>query len=156
LPISGEGAAIRGGRFNRVGQKALYLSLEIGTAIAECSQGFASRIPPMTICEYDLDCDPVADLSDEATKTKLEVLWHELECPWLADVSAGRDPASWRLVDRLMAQRYIGIIVPSFAPGTDGSQRNLVLWNWGEELPAMVRVFDPGKRLPHDRTSWSA
>jgi len=38
LPLSGMGAARRGGRFNRPGQEALYLSLDEATALAEYRQ----------------------------------------------------------------------------------------------------------------------
>jgi hypothetical protein len=35
------------------------------TAIRECSQGFTRRAQPLLMCEYDIDCDEVADLGDD-------------------------------------------------------------------------------------------
>ena len=37
-------------------------------AIREASQGFAYRIPPLTIAEYDVDCAGVLDLRGEAVR----------------------------------------------------------------------------------------
>ena len=55
-PTSGEGARLTGGRFNRKGDAALYLSLDPMTAVMEITQGFTNRLPPITLCEYDVDC----------------------------------------------------------------------------------------------------
>ena len=61
-PLSGAGAAIGGGRFNRPGVEALYLSKTPHTALEEYRQG-ASITPPGTLAAYKLWLDPVADLS---------------------------------------------------------------------------------------------
>ena len=65
-PISGRGAAIGGGRFNLRGVEALYFALSPITALAECTQGFAARMLPLTLCEYDVDCTDIADLASDA------------------------------------------------------------------------------------------
>lgn len=153
-PLSGEGAAISGGRFNRKGDPALYTSLEIATAVAECSQGLAHRIPPILICQYDVDCKPIADLTTDGSRAGHGVALAELECAWLTEMLAGREPDSWRVVDRLKASGHAGILVPSFAPGASAAQINLVLWAWGADLPTRVAVFDPDSRLPRDQSSW--
>jgi RES domain-containing protein len=62
-PLSGQGAAIHGGRFNPKGMPALYLSLSIDTAVTEAAQGFAGKLEPLTICLYEVDCDGIIDLS---------------------------------------------------------------------------------------------
>jgi hypothetical protein len=49
-PLSGKGAARRGGRFNRPGQEALYLSLHKVTALAEYKQD-NPWLPPGMILE---------------------------------------------------------------------------------------------------------
>lgn len=72
-PISGEGARIYGGRFNRTGTPALYLSLDLSTAICEASQGFAGRFPPLTIVNYDVDAGPVIDLTVRHVLEALDV-----------------------------------------------------------------------------------
>jgi RES domain-containing protein len=59
---SGAGAAIDGGRFNRPGVEALYLSRSAQTALEEYRQG-ASIIPPTTLAAYKITLAEVADLS---------------------------------------------------------------------------------------------
>ncbi len=153
-PISGAGAAIRGARFNPRGVPALYLGLGIMTAIKEANQGFAHRIDPCVLCSYDIDCDDIADLSTPEGRSAAGVMLDDLACAWALALAEGRRPASWDIHDRLAARGIAGIVVPSFAPGADDSDRNLVLWNWGPELPHRVTVFDPSGRLPKDQLSW--
>lgn len=62
LPTSGAGAAIDGGRFNRPGVEALYLSRSAQTALEEYRQG-ASIIPSATLAAYKITLAEVADLS---------------------------------------------------------------------------------------------
>lgn len=151
-PLSGDGAAIRGGRFNRPGEPALYLSLDVMTAVAEVSQGFAARLPPLTMCEYDVDAE-VADLRDEAARAAAGVARTELECGWLGLMLAGKTPPSWGVAARFRADGACGLLVPSFVPGAGAGNVNLVLWRWGD-APCAVTVWDPGARLPRDRRSW--
>ena len=154
-PLSGEGAAITGGRFNRRGVVTLYLSLDVMTAIGECTQGFSQRLRPLLMCEYDVDCADIADLRDEDGRAALGVAWDELDSSWMTEMRAGRDPASWRVVDRLRQAGHGGLLVPSFAPGATARNINLVLWRWGPEAPQQVRVYDPSGRLPKNRLSWT-
>lgn len=153
-PLSGDGAAIRGGRFNRKGEPALYLSLDAMTCFGEITQGFTSRLHPLTMCEYEVDCDPIADLRDETIRASNGVAWSDLECAWLDFQLRGKEPPSWAVVDRLRAGGHVGILVPSFAPGATAANANLVLWKWGPDLPHRVDVFDPSGRLPRNQLSW--
>ena len=43
-PLCGDGVAIRGARFNPKGMPALYLALDIMTAVKEANQGLAYKI----------------------------------------------------------------------------------------------------------------
>ena len=153
-PVSGEGAAIRGARFNPKGISALYLALSIMTAVKEANQGFAHRIDPCVLCSYDVDCEDIADLCTEAGRAAFSVSPEEMGCAWAMALAEGKRPASWAIHDRLVASGIAGIIVPSFAPGAGEEDRNLVLWKWGPDLPHRVNVFDPSGRLPKDQLSW--
>ena len=62
-PESGDGAALHGGRFNRIGSRALYTSRRFETAWLEAQQGFAFKAQPLTLCAYEVDCEDLADLS---------------------------------------------------------------------------------------------
>ncbi|PJN94444.1 hypothetical protein CNY89_14475, partial [Amaricoccus sp. HAR-UPW-R2A-40] len=64
-PLSGEGAAAQGGRFNPKGVAALYLSLAVETVFKEVSAGFGHRFDPLTICAYDVECEALVDLTTE-------------------------------------------------------------------------------------------
>jgi len=125
------------------------------TSIGECTQGFSQRLRPLTMCEYDIDCDGIADLRDDAGRALHGVTWGELDCSWLSDLRAGRDALSWLVAGRLREAGYSGILVPSFVPGATADNNNLVLWRWGPDLPHRVMVHDPSGRLPKNRLSWS-
>jgi RES domain-containing protein len=77
-----------------------------------------------------------------------------MACPWAFSLAEGERPASWSIHDRLAARGVAGIVVPSFAPGAEAGDRNLVLWRWGPDLPHRVEVDDPSGRLPKDQLSW--
>lgn len=67
-PLSGMGPAKRGGRFNRPGQEALYLSREPQTALAEFQQDNPWLLPG-TICSYFVTALRVADLSGKCSRS---------------------------------------------------------------------------------------
>ncbi len=153
-PLSGEGAAIHGGRFNPKGVPALYLSLDLVTAVREASQGFAARLDPCVLCSYEVDCDDIVDLGDKAARDAAGVSFEELACAW-ALLKLERKPVpSQRLAARLIGDGKAGIIVPSFAVGAAADSHNLVLWKWGPDLPHQVMVHDPSGRLPKSQRSW--
>jgi RES domain-containing protein len=153
-PLSGDGAAVHGGRFNPKGTPALYLALTAETAIKEASRAFAFKINPYLLCCYDVDCADVAELRTEAGRTEHGVAPADLSCAWEVDVLEGKDPASWRLARRLVARGMAGILVPSFTPGATAQDQNLVLWEWSGGPPHQVTVFDPSGRLPRNQLSW--
>ena len=153
-PLSGEGAALTDCRFNRKGEATLYLSLDIMTAVGECTQGFSHRLLPLTMCEYDIDCAEVADLRDAAGRDRHGTTWDELACGWLMVQSERRQAPSWLVAERLRSEGYCGLLIPSFVPGATDANHNLVLWRWGPDLPHQVIVYNPGGRLPRNQLSW--
>lgn len=146
-PTSGKGASITGGRFNRLGQEALYLSLSPITALAECTQGFAHRMLPLTLCEYDVDCADIIDLTDPAMREAEGVAFADMACGWLTYQRAGKIAPSQMLAKTLIKKGYVGAVVPSFVPGIKEDSANLVLWRWGDRALNSVTVYDPGGRL---------
>lgn len=152
-PTSGDGAAIRGARFNPKGVPALYLSTSIEGAIIEASQGFGHKIHPLTICSYDIDCEDVADLTDEDARAGHGISLDTMASAWATALSDNKRPGSWTVYDTL-ASTCAGILVPSFAHRAGSSISNLVLWNWSGELPHKVDVIDPTGRLPKNQKSW--
>ncbi len=153
-PLSGAGAALKGRRFNWAGLETLYLSLSLETAFREVSAGFAHRLSPYVLCSYDVDCEDVADLRDDAGRAALGVTLDAIACAWGDALMAGREPASWDVVRRLIAAGHAGALVPSFAHRATADDRNLVLWRWGPAPPHKVKVYDPSGRLPKNQLSW--
>ncbi len=154
-PLSGEGAATHGGRFNPKGVPALYLALTIVAAVKEINQGFAHKIEPCVLCSYDVDCEDIVDLRGDDDRRAAKVAMDQLACAWFADAAAGKEPASWRLAKRLISAGRAGALVPIFAAGAAAADANLVLWKWGPRPPHRVSVQDPSGRLPKDRLSWT-
>ncbi len=154
-PLSGDGAAVHGGRFNPKGTPALYVALDPMTAIKEAAQGFARKFEPYVLCTYEIDCDDVVDLRGENERRQARISNEDMASAWFADAAAGREPASWRLARNLIAGGAAGLTAPSFVSGADAGDVNLALWDWSDCLPHKVAVFDPSGRLPKSQLSWS-
>ncbi len=153
-PLSGEGAALHGGRFNPKGVPALYTSLRLETAWLEAQQAFPFKAQPMTMVAYRVDCTEVVDLTDKGSREALGVTLADLTCAWEDLASRGRTPPTWTLARRLIAEGRAGVIVPSFAAGAGARDVNVVFWRWSEEPPHQVQVVDDASRLPRDDRSW--
>jgi RES domain-containing protein len=153
-PLSGEGAAIHGGRFNPKGTAALYVSLDPMTAIKEAAQGFAHKFEPLILWTYEIDCEDVVDLRTEADRQSAGVAADDMACAWFAEAAAGHEPRSWRLAQKLIEDGAAGLLAPSYVNGATGSDANLVLWRWSGRLPHKVLVYDPSGRLPKNQLSW--
>ena len=150
-PLSGEGARRHGGRFNRRGVPALYMSLAPLTAIRE-AEPLGRPMQPLTLCAYEVDAEPVFDATDEEECRSLGVLEPDLSCPaWEAEMLAGALPASQALADRLIAAGYAGMRVRSFAAGAGDRDLNLVVWRWGDDRPARVALIDDEGMLSERR-----
>ena len=87
-PESGEGAKRNGGRFNPKGVAALYTSLSQSGAWVEAQQGFRFKAQPLTICQYDVDCERVLDLTDETVLLNCGIKPSSLSCAWLAQATS--------------------------------------------------------------------
>ena len=137
-PLSGAGAARHGGRWNRPGQPALYLSQELDTATAEYQQEVGTR--PGTFVAYEVAAATLYDLTSADGAIALGLSPADLVAPWkeIAFVKH-REPPGWIIADRL-AKVGDGLLVPSVQrPGGV----NLVLWRWNGEAGPTVTVHDP-------------
>lgn len=150
-PLSGEGAARTGGRFNKPGTPALYLAFTHDTAIREYEQDLGWR--PGTLCAYRLDAK-VADLRDTATLAELNIRPGMVRCAWkeLAFSRPIGDVPSWRIAAALAAKKVAGAIYPS---AVDPHGTNVVLWQWNTGKADRVEVIDPLADLPKTQASWA-
>jgi RES domain-containing protein len=151
VPTSGAGAAIDGGRFNRPGVEALYLSHAPLTALEEYKQG-ASITPPATLAAYKITLNEVADLSQGFDPDAWDSAWKEWDCAWRQIARIDKNaPPSWKLADQVITAGFRGILFPSLrhVGGT-----NLVVFPANLLDDDTVEVHDPDHRLPHDQSSW--
>ena len=148
-PTSGEGARLTGGRFNPIGTSALYLSLTQIGALLESQQGFSKKAQPKTICEYDLDIEKIADLTDAKVCQYFNIEIEKLSCAWMLD----KKPYTQQIATRLIKKGVNGIIVPSFATAAE-SCFNIVIWKWSEKKPQQVIVINDDNALPKNQQSW--
>lgn len=150
-PTSGAGAARKGGRFNRPGLEALYLSKDIATALEEYRQ-HELLLPPGTLVTFIVGPLMVVDFSHGFDSGRWEPIWSEYACNWRRLAFDERiEPPSWVLGDLALDAGAAGILFPSAA---HAGGTNLVLFN-SSQLPArMLRVHDPDGHLPEDARSW--
>jgi RES domain-containing protein len=153
-PLSGDGAAIRGGRFNPVGTPALYLALTLEGMFLEMGHGLSRVFEPLTVCTYRVDSDDIVDLRTAEERSAARIGEPDMACAWEYELSERRRPASWAIHDRLARDGAAGILVPSYARGARPDMHNLVLWRWGPNPPHKVEVHDPSGRLPKNQLSW--
>ncbi len=140
-PLSGAGAAVHGGRFNRKEQEALYMSSDLETALAEYSQDMSDR--PGTFCRYDVVINHIIDLRDRHNCGALGIATARLSCPWKKILLIDKtEPPTWPIIDSLLAFGAAGALVPSWRRPAG---YNLVLWKWGGNE---VKAFDPNNDLP--------
>ena len=143
-PLSGDGAAKKGGRWNRPSRAALYLACDPMTALAEYNQDIAFH--PVTLGEYHVSG---ANLLDSARVERFfgqdGTLLSIHNEPWYRHVVEGKEPPQWRIADRVETHGYHGLIYPS---AQNSLGKCVVLWRWNDGSGAKVRLFDPESRLP--------
>jgi RES domain-containing protein len=148
-PLSGEGAARHGGRWNAPGQATLYAARELSTAWAEYNQGFVQH--PALILQLRVEGARLVDLTDagELARLGVDAAIHRAE--WRDLMLKGDTPPSHALAERLLREGAHGVIYPSvMSPG--GSC--VALWAWNREGAPRVEAVDPEGRLPRTGASW--
>jgi RES domain-containing protein len=140
LPLSGMGAARGGGRFNRPGQEALYLSMDEATALAEYRQD-NPWLRPGTICSFFVHGLRVADLGAGFDPRQWPPLWADFAVDWRAEwFGKSVEPPTWYMADDVVAEGLDGILFPSQAR-LGGV--NLVIYRSSARPANQLRVYDP-------------
>lgn len=149
-PKSGQGAALQGGRVNRPGLPALYLSLDANTAMLEYQQD-DPLLPPGTLVSYRIDVGPIADFRGGFSSEWPEV-WQDFFCDWRSILlHDGVEPPSWAIGDDALKRGAKGI---AFRSQREVTGFNLVLYTDALAASDAVEVFDPHGVLPKDQRSW--
>ncbi|MCB1347285.1 MAG: RES domain-containing protein [Paracoccaceae bacterium] len=144
--LSGEGAALHGGRFNARGTPALYCSLAPETALREANQ--IGPLQPTTMVSFAADLDPVFDATGFGALAPYGLAGADLgDDLWRARMADGAPVPTQDLAAALIAEGYAGLIAPSFAPAALPGDLNMVLWRWGDALPCRLVLNDRDGRL---------
>lgn len=157
-PLSGEGAAINGGRWNRKGRVAIYFACDYQTALEEYWQGIERR--PATIVEYHVAGASIAKIDDPALCEACAIPRDIMDFDWRTKsrhwrMLEGPDqmpmPRSWAISECILKQGYHGIEYPSRITGDPC----VCIWRWGEGSSCKITVRNSFSDLPHDRQSWT-
>jgi RES domain-containing protein len=151
-PESGDGAAVKGGRFNRAGIRARYLAASPEAALREYHQE-STLLRPATIASFQVTADPVVDFTGGDSVPEWTEIWQEAYCNWkdLAFIQKV-DPPSWVIGDLVLAQGAAGLLYRS---AVDRKSVCLVLYpDNGSKFRAPVH--DPHRALPQNQDSWPA
>jgi RES domain-containing protein len=149
LPLSGEGAARFGGRWNPVGEPTIYAARELSTAWAEYNQGFVQH--PALIAQLELSDARLVDLTAPAVLAAHGMDSTIHACEWRDAMDRGSVPDTHRLRERLISEGADGVIYPSFmSPGGTC----VALWRWNGPGAPRLAVIDPDHRLPTTPASW--
>uniref|UniRef100_A0A9E7ZZ48 RES domain-containing protein n=1 Tax=Bosea sp. NBC_00436 TaxID=2969620 RepID=A0A9E7ZZ48_9HYPH len=145
-PMSGRGAELYGGRFNRKGTPALYTSLSIVTALREANQ--AGSLQPTTLVSYQAEFERIFDTRDDSALRAEGMDDAGLADPtWRDQMRTAGEARTQAFAGRLTAAGYHGLIVRSFAPGASHDDANLVLWTWSDAAPCRLILIDDEGRL---------
>lgn len=145
-PLSGRGAELYGGRFNPRGMPALYAPLTVLTALREANQ--VGNLQPTTLVSYDAEIESVFDSDDEPALEAEGMDAARLADPtWRDQMKAVGEAPTQTFARRLIAARYNGMLVRSFAAGASVDDRNLVLWRWDDTTPSCLTPIDDEHRL---------
>lgn len=148
-PLSGEGAARFGGRWNPVGAPTVYAERELSTAWAEYNQGFVQH--PALIARLELADATLVNLTEASELARLGVDSSIHACEWRRMMDERQEPPTHVLRRRLLAGGADGIVYPSFmSPG--GSC--VALWRWNRRGAPRLKVVDPEGRMPKSAASW--
>ena len=150
-PTSGAGAATHGGRANRPGVAALYLSLEPETALREYQQ-LSPLVPPGTLVSYTIRLGKVVDFRGGYVAGTWSPLWEEFFCAW-RDLwfNARVEPPSWVLADEVIAEGAAGLL---FRSTVASGGTNLAVFVDSMGGADKLEVYDPAGALPKSQDSW--
>ncbi|KGK78175.1 hypothetical protein PM03_15910 [Thalassobacter stenotrophicus] len=144
-PLSGRGAELYGGCFNAKGTSALYTSLDPATALREANQ--VGSLQPTILVSYKADLGPIFDTRNLGGLDRYGATAAMLADPaWRMKMLEGQSVPTQELARALIADRFAGLLIKSFAKGASSSDFNIVLWAWTDNKGSL-EVVDDEERL---------
>ena len=145
-PLSGRGAALYGGRFNKKGTEAIYTALSPETAIREANR--VGHLQPTLLLAYDADIPRIFDTRDADALATRSMTPDGLADPdWRRKMLDGERAPTQEFAAELAEEGHAGLLVRSFAPGAAAGGLNLVLWRWNVAESDRLTLIDDEKRL---------
>ncbi|SDR55184.1 RES domain-containing protein [Paraburkholderia fungorum] len=142
----------RGGRVNRIGLNALYLALDVQTAVSEYEQ-ISPLMPPGTLVSYRVTADPVVDFTGGFQGGVWSPVWEEFYCEWRGCWFNQRiEPPSWIIADEVVTAGAKGSL---FRSRLSAEGVNLVMYVDDLTPADRIDVHDPQSSLPRDQSSWT-
>jgi RES domain-containing protein len=130
--LTGAGGIVSAGRWNPKGMALVYLTSTAGAALEEALAHYryygipVHQAMPRTIVSVEAKLNTVLDIRDPSVLGHLGVTEEQFTAlDWRAEVKAGREPLTHRLIRAAQSGPWEGLIVPSAAvPG----QHNLLVF----------------------------
>lgn len=120
-------------RYNRRGEDTLYLSADEYSARVAMQKYSKEINTPLVLVHYRLTLCSLIDLRLEAARDLKEMCTQD----WRAEIDRGIEPTSWRVSDKLRAEKEIGLIDPS---RKNPDVWHITLFRWNDEVGPEITV----------------
>lgn len=132
-------------RYNRLGQDALYLSVDEHSARVAMAKYLNTIDHPLVLVEFEIERCRLVDLRHKDAKD-LRMLASQ---DWKAELQEGHEPTSWKISDMLRARNEIGLMDPS---RKEPSVWHVTLFRWNEAGAPHVRLIGASKPISNAPT----
>ena len=95
---------------------------------------------------YKADLGPIFDTRDQDRLERYGMTASMLADPaWRMKMLDGQPVPTQDLASALIADRFAGLLIQSFAKGASSSDFNIVLWAWADNKGSLEVVDDEGR-----------
>jgi RES domain-containing protein len=127
--LSGQGAALHGGRFNAKGVPALYTAIDPTTALREANQ--LGSLQPTVLVFYGADIGTIFDARKVNALKQYDLSpQHLANFGWRIKMLDACPVPTQGLAHQLGVEGFAGLLTRRFARGATESRLNIVLWRW--------------------------